>query len=112
VSELEELTVAELREMAREQGIAVTGLNKADLIEALEAPDEGSEPDESAELEAQAPEAAHDEPDDGLIPIETRKSGRWWCPVCGHDQPTEVTTCEQCGAVREGTSVRPAGESP
>lgn len=88
MSELEELTKAELVERAKEIGLPFSGLNKAELIDALEA-------------EVDAPEKSD------LIPIDKRKSGRWWCPVCGHDQLTEVTTCEGCGAVREGTSVRP-----
>jgi hypothetical protein len=110
VSDLEELTVAELREMAREQGIPVTGLNKADLIDALGAGQgDGTSAKAEEPQDGSATEIAADIPSDNLIPIERRMSGRWWCPVCGHDQLTEVRTCEQCGAVRVGTSVRPAG---
>lgn len=93
-SDLSTYTVSELRDQARELGIEDTsGLKKAELIELIE--------------EALTDPGRADE-DSGLVEIEKRMSGQWWCPICGNVNQTGENVCGECDAVREGTAVRPA----
>ncbi len=74
-----------------------------------DSPDANAKPDDKPAPDA--PDANGGDEGEDPNAIKRENLHGWWCPLCDHSQSLVMTSCQNCGATREGDRVVPAGKS-
>ncbi len=73
-------------------------------------PDAKAPDDENAKPASDANGGDEGEAEQDPNAIKRENLHGWWCPLCDHSQSLVMTSCQNCGATREGDRVVPAGK--